>query len=163
MNKNELAAALTDAMAPNLTWDHCYMVMPRKDSLHICIVLADPGQAGYDAIARAFPDLAVAFSGNELLRVVDDGLRLPVHQAGLHWFKPTCLYDFVVVQDGKPTGRVIIRATGVSKALKKASRLHPDCHFSPLGSLDGNLKALQWIERMVNDDNPFLVDTDLRS
>lgn len=139
-----------------------YAVWPDRDHPGtVILAIADEGATGHAQIAAHFPNLNLALDGNELLHSIASFKKSRTINTWQCLLGGGIQILFVVIIDGKPVEKIIVRAKSMAEAIKHAHRAYKKATFMPIGALE---QYRHIALRMVNllDGSGREVDLDLR-
>lgn len=139
-----------------------YAVWPDRDNPGTVLLgAADEGAVGHAQIAAHFPNLNLALDGNELLHAIANFKKARTIKTWQCMLGGGIQILFVVIIDGKPVEKIIVRAKSMSEAIKHAHRAYKKALFMPIGALE---QYRHMALRMVSllDGTGGEVDLDLR-
>lgn len=139
-----------------------YAVWPDRDNPgNVLLAAADEGAAGHAQIQAHFPNLNLALDGNELLHAIANFKKARKITTWQCMLGGGIQILFVVINDGKPVEKIIVRAKSMGEAIKHAHRAYKKATFTPIGALE---QYEHMALRMVNliSGNGGEVDLNLR-
>lgn len=136
-----------------------YVVFTDPDNAVACeLVLADQNPLGGQKLALAYPKARLILSAEELAEILHSfGKREPIQAASDE--ELAFHFGLVVVEQGVPRLRCLVRANDWGQALTAASKLHPGCTFAIVGVIEHMLGALRELNHVIASSGPSsLVD-----
>lgn len=126
------------------------------------LVAVGEGPGGLSQVEQSFPKARMILSYPTLTQVLKQAQDAKVHEARPFGFKPT-LHFCLTARHGKDSAALVVRATSLKKAMRKAKRLaYGGSDITLVGTREEFEHYLGQLDESLEQGKPLHIEMDLR-